>query len=65
MVMNPETSPSHRPLEAEPLNVGILRKEDARKLEQEVVSQLKEMGHKFTAKEIAELMSTIDASKSL
>jgi hypothetical protein len=49
----------------ETVNAGILRKEESKKLELAVISRLKDMGHRFTTKEIAELMSTIDTSKSL
>ena len=49
----------------EPIHTGILRQEDSKKLELAVIDRLKDMGHKFTTKEIAELMSTIDTSKSL
>jgi hypothetical protein len=49
----------------EAISAGILRKEDSKKLELAVIDRLKDMGHRFTAKEIAELMSTIDTSKSL
>jgi hypothetical protein len=63
-----ESPPPHKSAKIQkeiPMHGGILQESDKKKLEGEIASRLKTLGSKFTQREIRDLLTAVETSRSL